>query len=102
MPDVTNRELTRSPSPPAKRARLESPSMISTSNEHHTNIVSPAAGSPIVPTDAPTESLKTLVEREMQGPIEVPRTYTKEIDYENKLVLAPMVRTGSSEYRTRL
>jgi hypothetical protein len=42
-------------------------------------------------------NLDELVEREMKASIEVPRTYAREIDYENKLVLAPMVRTGSSE-----
>jgi len=36
-----------------------------------------------------------LVEREMALPIEYERTYDHELDYRNKLVLAPMVRTGS-------
>jgi tRNA-dihydrouridine synthase 2 len=38
-----------------------------------------------------------LVEEEMALPIEVRKTYDREIEYENKLVLAPMVRTGSCE-----
>jgi tRNA-dihydrouridine synthase 2 len=37
------------------------------------------------------------VESEMQRIIEHPKRYDKEIDYRNKLVLAPMVRTGSRE-----
>jgi len=39
-----------------------------------------------------------LVEREMALPIEFPKTYKNEIDYRNKLVLAPMVRSGSCAY----
>ena len=58
------------------------------------------ASSSSIPTSTSEEkdTLNELVEREMSGDIEVPRTYTREIDYENKLVLAPMVRTGSSEF----
>jgi hypothetical protein len=36
-----------------------------------------------------------LVEREMALPFEYEKKYTHELDYRNKLVLAPMVRTGS-------
>ncbi|WRT69698.1 uncharacterized protein IL334_006688 [Kwoniella shivajii] len=36
-----------------------------------------------------------LVEEQMSLPVEYPRVYEKEIDYREKLVLAPMVRTGS-------
>jgi hypothetical protein len=39
-----------------------------------------------------------LVEREMGLPIEYERQYQHELDYRNKLVLAPMVRTGSCKY----
>jgi hypothetical protein len=38
-----------------------------------------------------------LVEREMGLPFEFEKNYENEIDYRNKLVLAPMVRTGSCE-----
>jgi hypothetical protein len=38
-----------------------------------------------------------MVEREMALPVEYVRTYEHELDYRNKLVLAPMVRTGSCE-----
>lgn len=38
-----------------------------------------------------------MVEREMGLPVEYVRTYKHELDYRNKLVLAPMVRTGSCE-----
>jgi hypothetical protein len=36
-----------------------------------------------------------IVEREMALPIEHVKSYKHELDYRNKLVLAPMVRTGS-------
>jgi hypothetical protein len=36
-----------------------------------------------------------MVEREMALPFEYEKKYTHELDYRNKLVLAPMVRTGS-------
>lgn len=38
-----------------------------------------------------------LVEEQMRLPIEYTRSYNNEINYKNKLVLAPMVRTGSCE-----
>lgn len=36
-----------------------------------------------------------LVEAEMALPIEIVKSYERELDYRDKLVLAPMVRTGS-------
>jgi hypothetical protein len=39
-----------------------------------------------------------LVEREMGLPFEFQKKYENEIDYRNKLVLAPMVRTGSCKF----
>lgn len=39
-----------------------------------------------------------LIEEQMRLPIEYVRSYDNEINYKNKLVLAPMVRTGSCEY----
>jgi tRNA-dihydrouridine synthase 2 len=41
-----------------------------------------------------------LLEREMSLPTEVEKTYKHEIDYRNKLVLAPMVRSGTCRYRS--
>jgi tRNA-dihydrouridine synthase 2 len=41
-----------------------------------------------------------LLEREMSLPIEVEKTYKHEIDYRNKLVLAPMVRSGTCRCRS--
>jgi hypothetical protein len=38
---------------------------------------------------------------EMRLPIERPKTYEHELDYRDKLVLAPMVRTGSCEFGKR-
>lgn len=40
-----------------------------------------------------------MVEREMGLPIEHVKKYKHELDYRNKLVLAPMVRTGSCKFR---
>lgn len=39
-----------------------------------------------------------MVEKEMGLPIEFVKTYKHELDYRNKLVLAPMVRTGSCKW----
>ena len=107
MPDITPRPASRSPSPPAKRARLDlSPNMNTPPQDFPTAPTEPAQASSSSSSNPPSsatlnlnenETLDQLVELEMRGDIEVPRTYTREIDYENKLVLAPMVRTGSSE-----
>lgn len=43
------------------------------------------------------ESEAEAVAREMGLPIEFEKTYEHELDYRKKLVLAPMVRTGSCE-----
>lgn len=116
MPEMTNRQPSRSPSPSAKRLRLAStkPAVAQTSVEHDTPIppTAEAAG-----TATAEPSLAELIEKEMNLPIEYPRASTssstenggdgqaddvkagkregREISYENKLVLAPMVRTGS-------
>jgi hypothetical protein len=75
--------VTRSPSPslsdrPAKKARSDIP--------------------PVENTPLTLEHEVELVEKEMALPIEFDKTYETEIDYRNKLVLAPMVRTGSCEF----
>lgn len=111
---------SRSPSPSAKRIKLSNGnSNMSTSNHSvggtpqtiptHTNKQEPAvqttslsSSNPATTTTetsypAPTPSMQALVEEEMAKPIEVVKTYEKELEYENKLVLAPMVRTGSCE-----
>ncbi|KAK8849673.1 hypothetical protein IAR55_005008 [Kwoniella newhampshirensis] len=41
------------------------------------------------------QSEEQLVEEQMNLPIEHPKKYEQELDYREKLVLAPMVRTGS-------
>lgn len=43
-----------------------------------------------------------LVEDEMCKPVEYTKTYEHELDYRNKLVLAPMVRTGSCRLSRRV
>ncbi|EIW71544.1 hypothetical protein TREMEDRAFT_42909 [Tremella mesenterica DSM 1558] len=54
-------------------------------------------GVEILPTEKPPEEevISEMIEKIMSSPIEHPRTYIHELDYRNKLVLAPMVRTGS-------
>ena len=44
-------------------------------------------------------SEERLVEEEMAKPVEIVKKYGHELDYRNKLVLAPMVRTGSREWK---
>ncbi|KAJ9096642.1 hypothetical protein QFC20_006358 [Naganishia adeliensis] len=73
---------SRSPSPSAKRIKLT----------HQASTATTAY-------PAPDASLEALIEQEMALPIEVRKTYNREIEYENKLVLAPMVRTGSLPMR---
>jgi tRNA-dihydrouridine synthase 2 len=70
----------RSPSPdrPAKKLKLDADADPSSEPDEH-----------------------ALVEGEMALPIEFPKTYKNEIDYRNKLVLAPMVRSGSRECLVR-
>lgn len=67
---------TRSPTPerPSKKVKLDVD-----------------AGVPVAKTE------DELVEHEMSLPVELPKSYENEIDYRNKLVLAPMVRSGSRE-----
>lgn len=52
-----------------------------------------AVVSSIAADDGMTEA--ETVEREMGLPVEYVKTYEHELDYRNKLVLAPMVRTGA-------
>ncbi|WVQ95833.1 hypothetical protein IAU59_002932 [Kwoniella sp. CBS 9459] len=52
---------------------------------------------PVTQEDQRTEA--ELVEEQMRLPIEFPKTYENELDYREKLVLAPMVRTGSLPMR---
>jgi hypothetical protein len=108
MPEVTNRAPSRSPSPPPKRARIDGPSISqSTTSTTDTsapplasitsadNATSSTSAKPAATTDS---TLAEQVEAEMNLPLEYPPTEVagrREIVYEDKLVLAPMVRTGS-------
>jgi hypothetical protein len=48
--------------------------------------------------EAPDSRTETeMVEEQMKLPLEFTKTYSKELDYRKKLVLAPMVRTGTCE-----
>lgn len=108
MPEVTNRAPSRSPSPPRKRARIDGPSVTQTTTSSTDTLTSPpipttfadnASSSISTKPAAPTDStLAEQVEAEMHLPLEYPPTEVagrREIVYEDKLVLAPMVRTGS-------
>jgi hypothetical protein len=108
MPEVTNRAPSRSPSPPPKRARIDGPSVTQTTTSTTDTLASPplpttfadnaissTSAKPAVSTDS---TLAEQVEAEMNLPLEYPPTEVagrREIVYEDKLVLAPMVRTGS-------
>lgn len=108
MPEVTNRAPSRSPSPPPKRARIDGPSISQsttsttgtfasppTSTTSADNATSSISAKPAATTDS---TLAEQVEAEMNLPLEYPPTEVagrREIVYEDKLVLAPMVRTGS-------
>lgn len=80
--------------PIAKRARVDGserprlPTSAVTTEQH----LSPDESS------VPCESEAAEVERQMALPVEYPRTYATELDYRNKLVLAPMVRTGTRTF----
>jgi hypothetical protein len=94
---------SRSASPSAKRIKLANGQAgISTAAETEQSLDAPPPSTTTTTTDAeyptPDAALRALVEEEMQKPIEVLKTYERELDYENKLVLAPMVRTGSCEF----
>jgi len=58
----------------------------------HQEVAADLAAQEVMNGDA---SEAELVEREMGLPFEFEKKYENEIDYRNKLVLAPMVRTGS-------
>ena len=85
MPVAHPRSASRSPSPSAKRVKLSAQASTSATAESSTRIVQDAA-----PIDEAAE-----VERLMSLPLEFEKQYEKEIQYGEKLVLAPMVRTGS-------
>ena len=107
MPEVTNRLPSRSPSPPAKRLRTEE--AVNQSSTANLRNSSHSADHVVVSQTSSSAgpSLSELIEKEMNLPIEYPQTSSagsrsgqggkREIVYEDKLVLAPMVRTGSCE-----
>ncbi|KAJ9102650.1 hypothetical protein QFC19_004759 [Naganishia cerealis] len=103
---------SRSPSPSAKRIKLSNTksdmSTTATDNDslalgslHEESLQTPMPDSTTSAKSyaAPSPSMQAAVEEEMGKTIEVAKTYEKELDYENKLVLAPMVRTGSLPMR---
>ncbi|WWC73693.1 uncharacterized protein I206_107665 [Kwoniella pini CBS 10737] len=49
--------------------------------------------------DIPNRTEAELIEEQMAMPIEYPKTYENELNYREKLVLAPMVRTGTLPMR---
>lgn len=79
-----------SPAPrPSKRARTK-------------NNNNGGGGAPQRTVTLPAEEAAAVdarVAAEMQLPVELPQTYAYELDYRDKLVLAPMVRSGSLPMR---
>ncbi|OCF31727.1 tRNA-dihydrouridine synthase 2 [Kwoniella heveanensis BCC8398] len=65
-------------------------------------LVPATAEVPAETQDTPKQDIRSeeeLVEEQMSLPIEYPKSYENELDYKEKLVLAPMVRTGSLPMR---
>ncbi|GHJ86633.1 hypothetical protein NliqN6_3035 [Naganishia liquefaciens] len=97
MPTRCSRSPSPAQSPSAKRIKLANgqAGMATT-----TNTASAPTTDVLIPVNdeaypAPDAAVLKMVEEEMAKPIEILKTYERELDYENKLVLAPMVRTGS-------
>ncbi len=103
----TTSSSSRSPSPPAKRPKLD-PELKTPSTPKNQPAAKRARNGP-PPSVQPNLELENadassskdygaLMEGEMSGDIDCKvERYERELDYENKLVLAPMVRTGSCE-----
>lgn len=53
------------------------------------------------PETGTSGSMEDTVAREMALPFECTKKYQRELDYGNKLILAPMVRSGTCEFCCR-
>lgn len=81
--------------PAAKRMKMEPESAITAAvSKKKERIVEPTRSFRPLP-DEPTAEEISAVEAIMAEAIEFPRSYRYELDYKNKLFLAPMVRTGT-------
>ncbi|KAK4688288.1 tRNA-dihydrouridine synthase 2, partial [Tremellales sp. Uapishka_1] len=105
MPIATTRSASPPGSPrPTKRIRVEvDPENAAASTSV---VIIPtvealdSSSSPSIPAMTGESSTEAeIVEREMSLPVEFAKSYAHELDYRNKLVLAPMVRTGSLPMR---
>ncbi|WWD04601.1 hypothetical protein V865_002672 [Kwoniella europaea PYCC6329] len=91
----------RSPSPAGdvrevKRLKTDHTSTPSQQAQSQSTPITSDDAQPDVSADANQPNEAELVEEQMSLPIEFPKTYENELNYRDKLVLAPMVRTGTS------
>lgn len=83
---------------PSKMRRTEVPDQGPSTDVKTTEVVTTTASADVSSTEpALTVDEEKETEAVMNSSIEVSRTYERELDYRNKLVLAPMVRTGACE-----
>ncbi|WWC95831.1 hypothetical protein V866_002698 [Kwoniella sp. B9012] len=90
----------RSPSPAGdvrevKRLKTDHTSTPSQQAQSQSTPITSDDAQPDVSADANQPNEAELVEEQMSLPIEFPKTYENELNYRDKLVLAPMVRTGT-------
>ncbi|WVF68294.1 hypothetical protein IAT40_003059 [Kwoniella sp. CBS 6097] len=89
----------------AAAKKIQEEDLINAEEVHGATSSASAAGNSTGKADfnaAPSDDLRTeeeIVEEQMALPIEFSKTYENELDYREKLVLAPMVRTGSLPMR---
>jgi hypothetical protein len=94
------------PSTPSRQGFVSGPSMATSTVVPENIAQAPSVTSTSVPqpseaSQAPAVSDASIAEQvkaEMALPMERTLKYENELDYSNKLVLAPMVRSGSCEY----
>ena len=100
MPTRCSRSPSPSQSPSAKRIKLANGQAGMSTATNTAPVPSIEVSAPVNDEayPAPDAAVLKMVEEEMEKPIEIVKTYERELDYENKLVLAPMVRTGSCEH----
>ncbi|WVQ66042.1 uncharacterized protein L199_004220 [Kwoniella botswanensis] len=90
----------RSPSPArdareVKRLKTDHTSSPPRQAQSLSTLITSDDNQPSVSADADQPNEAELVEEQMSLPIEFPKTYENELNYRDKLVLAPMVRTGT-------
>ncbi|WWD20302.1 hypothetical protein CI109_104778 [Kwoniella shandongensis] len=98
MPVATPRSSSpEGPVRDAKRRKVTTNASTSAPTGEEFEINAPSEAKQDKQPDNRTE--EELVEEQMSLPIEFPKSYERELEYREKLVLAPMVRTGSLPMR---